>query len=49
MKEAGYLGYLASREIQQQAMINRHEEYAKNPGVRTFLFYMCDFSGHNRN
>lgn len=31
MKEAGYLGYLAAREVQQQAMINRHEEYAKNP------------------
>lgn len=31
MKEAGYLGYLASREVQKKAMTNRHEEYAKNP------------------
>lgn len=35
MKEAGYLGHLASREVQQQAMIKRHEEYAKNPNTCT--------------
>lgn len=31
MKEAGYLGYLASRDVQRLARLKRREEYAKNP------------------
>lgn len=33
MQEAGYLGYLASREKQQEAKRLRYEEYAKNPNT----------------
>lgn len=32
-REAGYLGYLASREKHQEAKRLRHEEYAKNPKI----------------